>query len=140
VVAFAPMPFVYPLFAMFLLTLIVGVIAFMARVRAVRSRQMRLRDFEMLNLEQAEPFVARSTRHIANLFEVPILFYAVCLVALTLLPNDVLALRIAWGYVLMRCVHTCIHLTYNKVTHRLLVFWGANVALLLLWVRVLIVM
>ncbi|HEX2879897.1 MAG TPA: MAPEG family protein, partial [Polyangiaceae bacterium] len=121
----------------FMLIFCVGLLAFVGRVRAVRNRQMRLRDFEVLDLNTAEAFVARSTRHIANLFEVPVLFYVVCLVALSLRVDDRMALVIAWTYVAMRVVHSFIHLTYNRVMHRMLVFMSSNLVLLVLWIRLL---
>jgi hypothetical protein len=122
---------------MFVLIFCVGLVAFIGRVQAVRRRQMRLRDFEMLDLNTAEPFVALSTRHIANLFEVPVLFYVVSLVALSLRVDDRSTLTLAWTYVVLRVVHTSIHLTYNRVMHRMLVFMSSNLVLLALWVRLL---
>jgi hypothetical protein len=98
---------------------------------------MRLRDFEMLDLNAAESFVARSTRHIANLFEVPVLFYVVCLVALTLRIDDDSALALARIYVGLRIAHSYIHLTCNRVMRRMLVFMSSNLILATLWVRIL---
>jgi hypothetical protein len=132
--------FVYPLFAMFALTLCLALLAFVARVRAVRRKQMSIHDFKMLDLNTAEPFVARSTRHIANLFEAPVFFYVVCLIALSLRLDDTAALTIAWTYVALRVVHSYIHLTYNRVMHRMSAFMLSNLVLLGLWIRVLLLM
>lgn len=130
------MLFVGPLFALFVLTFAVGFVAFVARFRAVRSRQMRLRDFEVLDLNTATPLVARTTRHLANLFEMPVLFYAVCLMALALQIDDGLAATLAWAYVALRGLHSVIHLTYNKVMHRMPVFMLSNAVLAALWLCV----
>jgi len=125
---------------MFVLTFCVGFAGLVARVGAVRSRQMRVRDFELLDLSKATPFVAKNTRHLANLFEMPVLFYVVCLVALTLRIEDSAAIGLAWAYVALRCVHTGIHLTYNKVMHRMPVFMLSSIAMAALWIRVLTLM
>ena len=39
-----------------------------------------------------------------------------------------------WGYVGLRVLHSCIHLTYNGVVHRLTVFAFSNALLVSLWV------
>lgn len=123
---------------MFVLTFCLALLAFVARVRAVRRKQMSIHDFKMLDLNTAEPFVARSTRHIANLFEAPVFFYVVCLIALSLRLDDTSALAIAWAFVALRILHSYIHLTYNRVLHRMLAFMFSNLVLLALWIRVLL--
>jgi hypothetical protein len=45
------------------------------------------------------------------------------------------ALLLAWGFVALRFVHTAVHLTYNHVVHRLVLFAAGNVVLASLWVR-----
>src|SRR5262245_51146477 len=82
---------------------------------------------------------AQTLRHVQasdnlrNLFEVPVLFYALCaLVAATDLDSPVLVFG-AWGYVALRCVHSYIHITYNRVIHRFLVYAASTVLLFTLW-------
>ncbi len=43
---------------------------------------------------------------------------------------------LAWVFVAVRAVHSVIHLTYNRVSHRGLVFGVGNVLLVVLWVQV----
>jgi hypothetical protein len=47
---------------------------------------------------------------------------------------DGLTLGIAWAFVAIRAAHSLVHLTYNKVFHRLALFAISNVVLLALWV------
>jgi hypothetical protein len=42
---------------------------------------------------------------------------------------------LAWLYVALRAAHSLVHLTYNKVFHRLSVYAASNVVLLALWIR-----
>jgi hypothetical protein len=69
-----------------------------------------------------------------NLFEVPVLFYALGAVALaTHQVPDWLVVG-AWIFVALRVVHSFIHCTYNKVMHRLAVFLTSFGLLVALWV------
>jgi len=42
-------------------------------------------------------------------------------------------LGVAWLYVALRVVHSVIHLTYNRVMHRLIPFAISNVVLIAYW-------
>ena len=75
----------------------------------------------------------QAAENFRNLFEVPVLFYVLC-VALVLnggsTPGFVMA---AWGYVALRVVHSLIHVTYNRVTHRFLVYVASTLLLFGTW-------
>lgn len=74
-------------------------------------------------------------RNYMNLLELPLLFYVGCLVAYaTAVPSGGL-LAAAWCYVLLRGLHTVIHVTYNRVLHRFAAFAASNVALIAFWVQ-----
>jgi hypothetical protein len=69
-----------------------------------------------------------------NLFEVPVLFFAVCLaLAITDLVSP-LQLALAWVFVAMRAVHSFIHTTYNKVMHRFMAFLAGTLCLFVMWI------
>jgi hypothetical protein len=69
-----------------------------------------------------------------NLFEVPVLFFAVCLaLAVTDLVSP-LQVALAWLYVAMRAVHSYIHTTYNKVMHRFMAFLVSTTCVFVMWV------
>jgi hypothetical protein len=70
-----------------------------------------------------------------NLVELPTLFYAMCLAMFALDKLESWDLKLAWVYVGLRAVHSSIHLTYNHVIHRLVVFALSNVVLGVLWLR-----
>lgn len=68
-----------------------------------------------------------------NLFEAPVLFYALCgFLAITQL-TTVLLLACAWGYVLLRAAHTFVHLTNNKVIRRFQLFFASSIVLYGMW-------
>ena len=75
----------------------------------------------------------QSADHFRNLFEVPVLFYAVCaFLAITRL-TTLLLLACAWGYVVLRAAHTYVHLTSNKVVRRFQVFVASTIVLYVMW-------
>jgi hypothetical protein len=75
----------------------------------------------------------QAAENFRNLFEVPVLFYVLC-AALVLTggstPGFVSA---AWAYVALRIVHSLIHVTYNRVTHRFLVYVASTLLLFGTW-------
>jgi hypothetical protein len=75
----------------------------------------------------------QSADHFRNLFEVPVLFYALCgFLAITKL-TTLLLLACAWGYVVLRAAHTYIHLTHNKVVRRFQTFVASTIVLYVMW-------
>ena len=75
----------------------------------------------------------QSADHFRNLFEVPVLFYALCaFLAITRL-TTLLLLACAWGYVVLRAAHTYVHLTTNKVVRRFQVFVASTIVLYVMW-------
>ena len=70
------------MFAMVLLTFAVLMTMFRARVRAVREGKVSATYFRIYQGEVEPESTAKPARHFANLFEAPVLFYAVCLAAM----------------------------------------------------------
>ncbi len=125
---------IYPMAAMVLLTAIVLVMMFRARVAAVRSGLIEI-DYFRLHQGAREPQQSLVyARHFINLFEAPVLFYVGCLAGMVAgVATPVLAV-LAWVYVVIRGLHAFIHLGSNRLRHRrnayalgwltLLVMWG----------------
>jgi hypothetical protein len=75
----------------------------------------------------------QSADHFRNLFEVPVLFYALCaFIAITGL-TTLFLLACAWGYVVLRAAHMYIHLTNNKVVRRFQTFVASTIVLYVMW-------
>jgi hypothetical protein len=43
-------------------------------------------------------------------------------------------LAAAWAYVALRALHSLIHVTYNRVTHRFLVYVASTLLLFGMWI------
>jgi hypothetical protein len=75
----------------------------------------------------------QSADHFRNLFEVPVLFYALCgFLAITRL-TTLFLLACAWGYVALRAAHAYIHLNHNKVVRRFQTFVASTIVLYVMW-------
>jgi hypothetical protein len=123
---------VWPFLFMMGLTFMYMPISFLARYTAVKNGRIRLNQFKLMEIDYKENiFVAKTTRQFTNLFEIPVLFYALILAALVLKISSPLLVGLAWSFIVLRVLQGFIHLTYNKVTHRLFAFMGANFCLIL---------
>ena len=124
---------VYPMMALVLLTFGVAVVLFRARLRAVREGHTPVAYFRVFHGSAEPEFLAKPTRHYANLFELPTLFYAACLAAMVTGVTGAVAQGLAWGFVAARCAHAWVHLRSNRVRHRVRVFLAGWLFLLSLW-------
>jgi len=128
----------YPMFAMVLLTTAVGVVAVVCRFRSVMNGSVKIKYYRLMQGDNVPEMVIRTSRCFNNMFEIPVLFYAVSVLFVSLNVHSSMALVFAWGFVGSRCVHAFIHLTYNNVVHRMLAFWLAFMFMLAMWVTLLL--
>lgn len=129
-------PILLPLVAMVFLTFAVWVYLF-----ALRLPEISRKDIDPQNLrDRAEAHAlltasAAASNHLKNLFEMPVLFYLAAMVAMLLMIQDSLLTVLAWGFVASRAVHSVIHCSYNRVTHRFAAYMISNAFLILMWIR-----
>ncbi len=123
---------------MVVLTFAVG-----GRLLYVRAAEMRERRVHPQAASNSLQMAARlqnvqASDNFKNLFETPVLLYA--LVAVCIAANYTPAwLAVGcWVYVALRFVHSLIHCTYNRVMHRFAVFGVGFVLLVGLWSAVVV--
>lgn len=126
----------YPMFALAGLTLLVQVLIPIARVRSGRRGEIRTADFKYGESPTVPPRVSIPNRNYMNLLEFPVLLYVGCILAYVATDVSSFMVALAWAFVGLRVVHSAIHLTYNRVSHRAWIFAASNVVLVLLWVQV----
>ena len=134
----SPVQILYPLVALVALTFLVALLIPVARFRAAWGQQVTEDDFKFGESAKVPGQVSIPNRNFMNLLEFPVLFYVACLTFYVTKTADQAALWIAWFYVALRLVHSLIHLTYNKVYHRLGAYALSNVTLLTLWIVLLV--
>lgn len=129
---------IYAMFAMVVLTFMVGIIAVVTRVKSVKNGSVKIKYYRTMGGQEVPEQLTKSTRCFNNMFEVPVLFYVVSTLFVILKTNNELALLLAWVFVGFRVAQAIVHLTYNNVLHRMLTFWGAVISVLSMWVILLI--
>jgi hypothetical protein len=105
------------------------------RFQAAFAGKVTVDDFKLGESARVPDEVRLPNRNLMNLLELPVLFYVACLTMYVSKTANGPALALAWAYVGLRATHSLVHLTYNKVRHRLLVFAASNVVLGVIWVR-----
>jgi hypothetical protein len=127
----------FPIVAMAALTFAVLLLIPVRRFRAHFAGQVAADDFRYGESARVPPEVAIPNRNMMNLLEMPVLFYVACLVHYVTGHVGEATLVLAWTYVGLRVAHSAIHLTYNRVSHRLTAYAASNVVLVMLWTNLL---
>ncbi|GGA77817.1 membrane protein [Brucella endophytica] len=102
------------------------------RVKAVKTGVARAGDFKLPFTEPAPS--ATAIRNLANQFELPVLFYVVCLSLYVLNGATLIAVLLAWAFVISRILHAGVHVTSNDLRLRRPLFIAGIVINALLWV------
>ena len=130
----SPIQIFFPCIALVALTVIVWVRLYVERIGEMRARRIRPQALStsretaqtLQNLNAADNF--------RNLFEVPVLFYVLCIALAVTQSVTPLTLWGAWIYVALRTAHSFIHLTYNRVMHRFVAYALSTLLLFAMWV------
>jgi hypothetical protein len=101
------------------------------RVPMVQSGKMAVRDIA-LSRDPWPEHEKRVANAFDNQFQLPLLFYVACGIALYFGP-DWIAVALAWLFVLTRIAHAVIFATRNRVGPRFLTYTAGYAALCLLW-------
>jgi hypothetical protein len=123
-----------PALALVLLTALVWSWMYYTRIREIRARKIRIQTLaDTSRARELLKRVAGPSENLANLFEMPVLFYvAVIVLYMTGLTNR-LYLVLAWIFVALRYVHSLIHVSYNRVTHRFTAHVASTLVLWVIW-------
>lgn len=127
-----------PVAVMMLLTLAVWLRLYFTRIPAMR--ELRVHPQKLATRAQKSNVdlgtsETRASDNFLNLFELPVLFYALCIALYVTGMIDFVHLGLAWIFVILRIAHSIIHLTYNKVLHRFLVYALGGAALFAMVIR-----
>lgn len=127
----------YPMFMMVLLTFITGLITLKYRYSLVKNGVLDQKYFQLMKEQEVPEFFTKSKQCFSNMFEVPVIFYAGCILYISLGVDSYIGLVFAWFFVFMRYIQAYVHLTYNWVLHRMLSFWFSFLSVVGLWVNLL---
>ena len=113
-------PILQPVAALMLLTFVVWVFMYVRRLSFIVANKIPAQNVaspELINAALPE-HVNRPSNNLKNLFELPVVFYAVCISLLASQQADALFVNLAWAYVALRVAHSAIHCSLNIVSLR----------------------
>ncbi len=130
-----PFPILWPVFALVALIFVVWLVLLVQRVRHIGANPPTAETFATgaSSKRYFEP-VELSANNLANLFELPVLFFVLAILLLqTELANDIQVL-LAWAFVVLRWAHSYIHIVVRNVRLRAPTYWLSVVLLLAMWI------
>jgi hypothetical protein len=116
-------------------TLLVLFLTGLSRTWAVRTGRVPRGPFTLGESAEVPADVKQLNRNLMNLIGMPVLFYVACIAFYVTHRAGEGVVGLAWTYVGLRIAHSCIHITYNGVIHRLIVFLSSNIVLAIVWIR-----
>lgn len=124
-----PQALVRPMFALMGLTACVWIAMALLRNLMVSLGKASMRYYHRYAEEAPPEWIERPGRTFNNLMQVPPMFYAVCLIAMTLDQVDGVQVQLAWLFVAARVAHALIMLLWNFVPYRFAAYNAANIVL-----------
>ena len=124
-----------PVFIQVLLTSVVMVLMGRRRIRAAKNKEISVSAFKTMNLTGANEQVIATSRNFDNQFQMPMLYLFSVLFTLQLGLADLAYVILGAFYVLLRIVHTVVHIGSNTVRLRFNVFLFSCVVLWGIWLR-----
>jgi hypothetical protein len=120
-----------PFFAVMLLTLLVWAYMYVRRIHFLRSQRIQPGDIATPDAlaRISPPAVATPSDNLKNLFELPVLFYALSLYLFATGQVDAGYVGAAWIFALFRALHSAVHCTFNHIMTRFNLYLVASLAL-----------
>jgi hypothetical protein len=119
-----------PFFATMFLTLVVWAYMYVRRIGFIRSKGISPKDLavpgELARL--SPPEVSNPSDNLKNLFEIPVLFYALALYLFATNQVDDAYVSAAWVFVAFRALHSVVHCTINLVMLRFYLYLFSTLA------------
>jgi hypothetical protein len=120
-----------PMLGMMVLTAVVWVVLYAKRLPAMRKAGKPAQAYT--TPDRGAQFLPEEVSYPAynfkNLFELPVLFYALCVYFYVTATADTMVVVAAWLFFAFRVVHSAIHCTVNIVMARFLAYSAAALAL-----------
>jgi len=126
-----------PFFGLILLTLVVWIYMYVRRLGFIIRHRIDAQDLATPEGASAviPPDVHRAAHNLRNLFELPVVFYALCLFLYASGTVDSAYVAGAWSFVALRALHSVIHCSVNVVVLRFASYMLGAVVLWALVIR-----
>jgi hypothetical protein len=119
--------------AMTALVAAVWIALYVARIGEIRRRKLDPQSIRTSALAAGVFQNVAAADNFRNLFEVPVLFYAICCALAIVGAETPAQIALAWLFVGLRTGHTLIHITYNRVMHRFSVHALSTLVIWIMW-------
>src|SRR5262245_38329048 len=120
-----------PFFATMFLTLVVWVYMYVRRIAFIRGSGLTPAQLavpgELARLTPAA--VSNPSDNLKNLFEIPVLFYAISLYVFATGQVDATYVAAGWVFAIFRALHSAVHCSFNLVLLRFYLYLAATLAL-----------
>lgn len=118
-----------PFFATIFLTLVVWVYMYIRRIAFIQSRNFTAQELTPTAFAQlSPPEVANPSDNLKNLFEIPVIFYALVLYLFVTNQVDATYVYAAWIFVVFRVFHSIVHCTFNLIILRFYLYLISTLA------------
>lgn len=128
-------PILWPTLALVALIFVVWSTLFVQRGRQIRARPPK--DADLASSEAARAYFApveMPANNLANLFEMPVLFFALVPLLILTGGDDFIQMILGWGYVAARATHSYFHIVVKRVLPRLRAYLASCAILFAMWV------
>lgn len=127
-----------PLILMIVLTAIVWLYMYILRLGFMFKHKINPQDLATPHQKYAilPERINYPAYNLSNLFELPVLFYILCVLVIYLDISSQSILVYSWIFVIFRIFHSLIHCTYNTVKHRFVAYAMSSIALWLMLITV----
>ena len=126
-----PTAIFWPMIAHAVLVFVIYAMMLLKRREAVIAGDATMSQFRENRDEPAQSLFVRN--NLANQFELPVLFHAVCLALFVTGGAGTAAIVMAWIFAVSRYVHAFIHVTSNNIRQRQPAFASGFVMVVLMW-------
>lgn len=128
----------YAMSLMVLLVFILGCITVKVRFASVQKGNVNIGYYKLMQGDNIPDIVTKTSRNFSNQFEMPTLFYVVGMLYIHFNMETMFSIVVAGIFVLSRYIHSYVHLTYNHIMHRMLIYWVGVICVMVLWIHLLI--
>jgi hypothetical protein len=126
-----------PFFAMMLLTLVVWLYMYVRRIGFIMKNKINSQELAAPGAlaQISPPGVSSPSDNLKNLFEIPVVFYAVALFLYSTSQVDAIYVGAAWIFVAFRILHSAVHCTFNLVILRFFLYLAATLTVWFIVIR-----
>lgn len=125
---------ILPCAAMAALTFAVWLRMYVERFREIKAKGISPQAMATSRLASRVLQSTQAADNFRNLFELPVLFYVLCLALYVTGQGGNLFVIAAWIFVLLRIAHSWIQCTHNTVKYRFMVYTASSLLLFGMWI------